>query len=161
VSAPIALSLFDFVDEFAAEVKIGSIEGLDPVEEDSSLLIDFCETFFVQFFGPLGCNIRSFDAVSKRQASELVERLRLQEGDTQHTRVIITLFESFCDMYEDIADGSYGSWSVTYEEFHTDYMSRLLEGAQEWANVEGFKELADRITDACYAYNVTITAKGW
>jgi hypothetical protein len=40
-------------------------------------------------------------------------------------------------------------------------MSRLLEGAQEWADVEGFKELADRITDARYAYNVTITAKGW
>ena len=161
MSAPIELSLFDFVDEFAAEVEIGSVEGQHTLEEDSPLLIDFCEAFFDQFFAALGYNISSFHPASKRQASELVERLRLKEGDTQHTRMIITLFESFCDMYEDIADGSYGSWSVTYAEFHADYMLRLLEGAQEWAATEGFKELVDRITDACNAYNVAITAKGW
>lgn len=160
MSAPIELSLFDFVDEFAAEVEMGNFEGWDTVEEDS-LLMTFCESFFDQFFAALGYNISGFDSKDKRKASELVERLRVAKEDMKHTRAIIALYESFCDMHDDIVESSYGSRAVTYEEFHTDYVSRLLMQAQEWAEAEGFEELADRITNACTRYDAVVITEGW
>jgi hypothetical protein len=158
VSGSIELSLFDFIDDFADEVQDESIDRDDTVEK-SSPIISFCETFFDQFFAALGHNISGFNDDAKRDASELAERLRLR-ADTKPMRVVIALFEEFCEMYDDVL-GSYGSGSITYDEFHADYMTRLLKRANQWANAKGLDALAERITAARTVYDTAIKAKRW
>jgi hypothetical protein len=159
VTPPIEPSLFDFVEEFAAEVENGKVARLDTVEESAAIIV-FCQTFFLQFFAALGHDIDAFDQAAKHEASEIVERLRLKEG-TGHWRALIALFESLCDMYADVLGGTYGSGSITYQKFHVDYMRRLLSGAEDWAEIEGLDELAGRISAVSDVYGKAMKAKRW
>src|SRR4051794_34437397 len=110
--APIELSLFDFVDEFATEMRRDGLkDGLNPLDTlaANSRIVTFCESFFVQFFANvLNTEIDGFDSQSKRAASDLAVGLRDDKAKAS-VRALIALFEKFCDMYADIIGGAYGA----------------------------------------------------
>lgn len=160
MSTPIDLRLFDFIEEFAAEVQKGSVDLGETVEKNS-LIVTFCESFFEQFFAALDYEISGlFDYTAKEEAAELVVRLRLEKG-TEHTRAVIALFEFFCDMYADVEGGLYGNGPVSYRRFYTDYMKRLLRRAREWAKTEGVDELAERIAYVSTIYDRAMKSQRW
>jgi hypothetical protein len=160
VSPRIEASLFDFIDELADGVRGGRLDREDLLEQDSAAMT-FCEGFFDQFFATLGHNIRGFGVRAKRDASALVEQLRqTDESSSKQVRVLIAMYEAFCDMSDDIK-GSYGDLSITYEAFHGNYLLRLLPKARDWAESVGDVALAERIVSACDNYTAAIEASEW
>lgn len=160
-SSPIELDLFDFVDNFALSIKAGNPNRERAVTAGDAV-IGFCTSFFAQFFANvLACPITGFDPASKRKASRLAEA----GGDTLAVspgqRLLVTSFESFCDMYQDVVDGSYGAAEITYTTFHDRYLSRLLEHALAWARELPYEALADRIALAQLVYSDAATVMKW
>jgi hypothetical protein len=162
VNKPIDLSLFDFIEEFATEVQEGNVD-LGETVATSSPIVTFCESFFEQFFAAMDYEISGlFDYTAKEEAAELALRLRHEnEEGTLHTRAVIALFESFCDMYDDAEGGLYGYGPVSYRKFYTDYMKRLLRRAHEWAETEGIDELAERIAYVGSIYDRAMKSQRW
>ena len=157
---PLEPSLFDFVSDFSQEVLDGKIGQLDTVEE-SSPVITFCENLFSQFFAEyLGQPIEGFDFEAKRAAAGLAERFQGQE-DRKETRSLIALFEKFCDLYGDVVGGAYGSGSVTYQTFHSDYMRRLLARTLTWSKQGEYGELTAAIERAQDTYETAMKKKKW
>lgn len=93
MSSPIALELFNFIDEFARDVRAGEITADQTVTSDDTIVI-FGEAFFDQFFANvLKSPIEQFSATSKREAGRLAEELRSEQGATAASRALIALFE--------------------------------------------------------------------
>ncbi|MDZ5662351.1 hypothetical protein SFC79_11300 [Nocardioides sp. S-58] len=162
MTSGVSASLFDFIDELADGIRQEVLDREDLVEQDSTAMT-FCESFFDQFFGAIGVKITGFGRPEKELAGTHVEILRLDSGrDTSHVRLLIALYEGFCDMYDDL-QSDYGAEVValTYEIFHTDYLTELLEAAQSWAEVEGPESLADRIRNARAEYHDAIENSAW
>ena len=159
--SPIELSLFDFVDEFARGLEGGVPEGSDSVVDNSTVVM-FCESFFDQLFASvLHCPITGFDTRSKHKAARLAEKSRTATPLSQELRKLVSLFESFCDMYQDVIKGSYGAGEITYSKFHQKYMSRLLERAELWAGQEGYSDLQTRIAAARTRYDEAVEGMLW
>ncbi len=159
-SSPIELTLFDFVDEFAQQIQMGSPTPLEVVTVSSGIVV-FCESFFDQLFAHvLDCPITGFDPESKRAASRLAEEMKGAETSTE-LRALVALFEKFCDMYLDVIKGSYGAAEITYRRFHQTYMRRLLDRAGRWAEQASHSDLAARIAQARNAYDQAIGAMRW
>jgi hypothetical protein len=158
--SPIEPSLFDFVDEFAREVKKGEPGSLDTVAANSRI-VTFCQNFFVQFFANVLCReIEGFDPQAKRAAADIA--IKLQDApNTAPTRALIGLFEKFCDMYADVLGGAYGAGDITYVRFHRQYMTRLLQRAQDWARSEGQAALAERIARSRARYDEAVGSMKW
>lgn len=160
MSAEIEPSLFDFVDEFADQIKEGELGSLDTLAANSGI-ITFCESFFVQFFANvLGQEIEGFDPVAKRAAAGIVVDL---QGDKTKApdRALISLFEKFCDMYADVLAGAYGAADITYMSFHQQYMRRLLQRAGEWAKAHGHDDLGQRIEQSRKRYDEAVKSRKW
>jgi hypothetical protein len=157
---PVEPSLFDFISDFAEEVKVGKVDA-DGALEASSPIIAFCEGFFAQFFAnELKQPITGFDFDSKRVAAGLAERRR--GGDNQkEERSLIALFEKFCGVYTDVISGNYGGGSIAYRAFDADYMRRLLERALRWAERAGYGELVEAIDPAKDVYESAIRRAEW
>lgn len=148
MSNSIELSLFDFIDELADDVSNGTLDWQESIDGSSASVL-FCESFFDQFFATLGHDISGFTHRAKVRASKLALRLRQNDkSSTTHTRKIIVMYEEFCDMYDDISGGYGHETPTTYEDFHMNYLSRLLRITKEWADSRDYNELADRISDA-------------
>jgi hypothetical protein len=158
--SPIELSLFDFVDEFATEI---SKDGLNPLDTlaANSRIIEFCESFFVQFFANvLHTEIEGFDSQSKRAASGIA--IALKDDKTKKlVRVLIALFEKFCDMHADVIGGAYGAAEITYTTFHRQYIQRLLRRAAEWAKMAQLAELEARIVQSQKRYDEAAKSRKW
>ncbi len=157
---PIELSLFAFIDEFAAQVKGGDPGPLDKLSGDSKVIV-FCQSFFVQFFGKvLDVEIDGFDAVAKRAAAGLAVDLQGEQTKAP-IRAIIALFEKFCDMYADVVAGSYAASEITYRVFHRQYVSRLLGKAEAWAGADGHTALSAQIAKSRTVYEAAISQMKW
>ena len=162
MSSPLDPRLFDFVRDFARDVEQGTVAKLETVEA-SSPIIAFCESFFEQFMGDvLSSPITGFDQESKRNAAGIAERLKDEAPeDNKATRLILALFERFCDLHADVVGGTYGAGSITYQRFHADYMRRLLAAAEEWARAGKQAPLREAIASARAAYDAALGAQGW
>ena len=161
MTSPIEESLFDFIDDFADQLAAGKVRRWDTIERSSDMLA-FCESFFDQFFGSLGSAISGFGRKSKRNAGELAERLRLDEKDTsEDSRRLIVMFEEFCDMYSDLSSNYSSGSDVTYDVFHEDYLTRLLELAGDWAASTGQQSLAARIENCSRKYEDAVEGTEW
>jgi len=75
MSGSIEPSLFNYMDEFSATIESGKIDRHDEFDPEGDIFT-FCESFFEQFFGGLGCRISGFGRRAREDATELVERLR-------------------------------------------------------------------------------------
>lgn len=105
MTSPIEPSLFDFVETFAGEVADGSVTGTGTVEE-SSAIIDFCESFFDQFFANVvRVPILGFGPTSKALAARAAVDLRDDEM-AKPVRSLIALFEKFCDLHGGVTSGA-------------------------------------------------------
>jgi hypothetical protein len=161
VSSQLDPRLFGFVHDFAGDVEKGTVGKLDTVEASSPIIV-FCESFFEQFMGDvLGSPITGFDQESKRAAAGIAERLKVDAPGEKATRRVLALFERFCDVHADVVGGTYGAGSITYQRFQADYMRRLLEAAEGWAEVSGQTALRDAIAAARAAYDKALRAQGW
>jgi hypothetical protein len=161
VSSQLDPRLFEFVHDFAADVEKGTVGKLDTVEASSPIIV-FCESFFEQFMGDvLGSPITGFDQESKRTAAGIAERLKVDVPGDKATRRVLALFERFCDVHADVVGGTYGAGSITYQRFHADYMRRLLEAGEDWADASGQTALRDVIAAARVAYDKALRAQGW
>jgi hypothetical protein len=157
--SPIEPTLFDFVEVFAGEVEAGGITGAGTVDE-SSAIIEFCESFFDQFFANvLHIQILGFGATSKNLASRAAVERR-DAAALKSVRSLIALFERFCDLHGEVLGGDYGSAKITYRKFHADYMRKLLERAERWAG-ETDEPLAVRIRAAREHYDRAMRSQGW
>jgi hypothetical protein len=160
-SSPVELTLFDFVDEFASQVRMGNPKARETVVGSSRIVV-FCESFFDQFFAKvLHSAITGFDPDSKRKAARMAEQLKGEPPSSAELRALVALFESFCDMYLDVIKGSYGAAEITYARFHQNYMRRLLERAGRWAEQVPYPDLAARIAQARSVYTEAIGAMRW
>lgn len=161
MSSPIALELFDFIDEFARDVRAGEITALQTVTSDDTIVI-FSESFFDQFFAnALKRPIRQFSSTSKREAGRLAEELRSEEAATAASRALIALFEGFCDMSGELINGSYGAGDIDYRDFHLAYLSPLLEEAEAWAAHAQEHDLLARVQAASDAERKAVSAAKW
>ncbi|MFI4990319.1 MAG: hypothetical protein ACHQHO_05325 [Solirubrobacterales bacterium] len=160
MSAPVEPSLFDFVDEFAAEVQKGELSPLETLAANARI-ITFCESFFVQFFANvLGKEIEGFDPQAKRSAAGIAIELKDDQAQAP-VRALIGLFEKFCDMYADIIGGAYGAAEITYASFHRLYVGRLLRRAAEWAAAADLDELETRIVQSQQRYEDAVKSRKW
>jgi hypothetical protein len=161
MSSPVALELFDFVDEFARDVRGGKITAFQVVVGDDTIVI-FSESFFDQFFANvLSRPIKQFSAASKRDAGRLAEELRSEAAATRESRALIALFEGFCDMYGELINGSYGAGDIPYRDFHGAYLSPLLEEAEAWAAQAQEPDLLARVKAASKAEREAVSAAKW
>lgn len=158
----ISVAVFDFIDELATGIRQEEFDRDDVVDQDSTAMT-FCESLFDQFFGSIGLRISGFGRPEKEAAGARAEELRNDsKKDTSHVRLVIALYEGFCDMYDDLKSDYGGDVvSLTYEIFHTDYLTDLLEAVQSWAQAEGQESLADRIERARAEYNDAIESSAW
>lgn len=160
-ASPIELKIFDFIDDFARKIRGGNPTPSTVVVQTDGIVV-FCESFFDQLFvRVLGASITGFDPPSKRKGVALVSRETGPLANSASLRALVTLFESFCDMYQDVIEGSYGAAEITYARFHDRYMSRLLDRALAWAREGSSQELADRIALAHLVYSDAIGAMQW
>jgi hypothetical protein len=157
-ACPIELHLFDFVDEFAESVKSGKIKDVEDVEASSGI-VEFCEEFFNQFLAAVGVPVLGFGPTSKAKASAAAIKRRDDPAEVT-VRSLLALFEKFCDLHSEVLGGDYGSAKITYEEFHADYMRKLLARAAEWAEGD-YPQLAVRVKAAHEVYDEALEAKGW
>jgi hypothetical protein len=161
MTSPIALELFDFVDEFAGEVHAGKLQPLDVVTGSAQIVV-FCESLFDQLFANvLKRPIEGFTPGSKRSAARLAEEPKNKTSVPRELRSLIALFEKFCDMYSELISGSYGVGEITYKQFHEKYVRRLLERCEAWAEKAPYPDLSSRIHSALEGYDDAILAMKW
>jgi hypothetical protein len=161
MSSPVTLKLFEFVDEFAGDVRAKKITALQTVAGDDKIVI-FSEGFFDQYFANvLEQPIRQFSAASKRAAGQLAEELRSEGAATRESRALIALFEDFCDMYGELINGSYGAGNIAYRDFCAGYLSPLLEDVETWAKHAGEAELLARVQAASRVEREAVSAAKW
>jgi hypothetical protein len=158
--SPIEPSLFDFVDEFATEITKNHPGPFETLAANSRI-ITFCESFFVQLFANVfSTTIEGFDTEAKRLAAGFA--VDLEEDDTAAPlRALLSLFESFCAMYEDLMGGMSGGSEITYVELHSQYISLLLERAKDWAQAEEHQDLAERASQAQRSYEQAAKSQSW
>ncbi|GAA4363861.1 hypothetical protein [Nocardioides caricicola] len=118
-------SVFEFIDDIVVEARAG-----EPMRSDSAV-ITFGESFFDQFFGALGHNIRGFNSEGKKRAVAFVDSLPDTHAMTE-IRLILVSFEEFCDLVRE-SQGNYDGYVVDFDEA-VALLNRILIATQAWAH---------------------------
>lgn len=63
------------------------------------------------------------------------------------------MYEDLCDMWPDIAQGTYVGSEASYRRFHKTYMPRLLQRIEDWAMADAYIEIATRAATAARVFN--------
>jgi hypothetical protein len=138
----ISPELFRSVHEYAALLESGEAFSQKNVVPETSPIITFTENAFAQFFeNEVGSEITGFDERFKKRAARI--RYRKKADLSKQAIAMIVLFEQFCDVHEDVIAGGYGGASAVLEEFHTKYVSRLLERIRALAGTKKDNELRE------------------
>ncbi len=149
---PIALELFDRVDEYSDEIRELIAEGdeADPeVASDTSIII-FCENFFAQFFRSFGVRLTGLDERARMQAAR--QRLGLSKKTHQAARSLIVQFEKLCDLWPDLQGRGYTISLSHRTEFHLTYLPTLFRRIGAWAEEADFPAIAERVDEAAGYY---------
>ncbi len=158
-NVPIALELFDRVEEYAdslQEVFDQEDDEEDLQLESSTSIIVFCENFFAQFFrSTLGTRITSLDQAAKMRAAKA--RLGLpRHGRYRSERRLIVQFEKLCDIWPDIQGHGYSGATAARTEFNLVYIPKLLKCITAWATAADELEVAERAREAAEYYADTV-----
>jgi hypothetical protein len=152
-------ALFDSIDEYVLQLESGSAVSGSVVPETSPVL-SFTENAFAQFFeNEVASEIVGFDEKSKRQAARL-RRTRKDELIPE-VRRLISLYEQFCDVHDDVLGAGYGGQDSVLEEFHSKLVVRLLKRIGELAAVKKDDELGTRADSALEAFTQAIDGYDW
>jgi hypothetical protein len=63
------------------------------------------------------------------------------------------MYEDLCDIWPDIAQGTYVGSEETYRRFHQVYIPRLLQRIEDWARAGEYTEIAARAASAARVFN--------
>lgn len=152
--------LFESVYEYAELLESGEAFSEKNVVPETSPIISFTENAFAQFFeNEVGSEITGFDDKFKKRAASA--RYRKKKDLSKQALAIIALFEQFCDIHEDVIAGGYGGASVVLEEFHTKYVSRLLERIRALAGAKKDAELHESADTALAQYENALETVTW
>lgn len=152
-------ALFDSIDEYVEQLNSGTALS-DKVVPETSPLLTFTENAFAQFFqNEVGTEITGFDFKAKRRAA----RLRYSRKDrlSKEARSLISLFEQFCDVHEDVLGAGYGGQASVLEDFHRKLVVRLLERLQALAGGNHDRELRARAASALGSFEQAVEAYDW
>lgn len=152
-------ALFDSIDQYVEQLESGTALTGNVVPETSPLLT-FTENAFAQFFqNEVGSEITGFNFKAKRRAA----RLRYSKKERLSTQAVslISLFEQFCDVHDDVLGAGYGGQASVLEDFHCKLVVRLLERLQALAGVKHDLELRARAASALGNFEQAVTAYDW
>jgi hypothetical protein len=74
---------------------------------------------------------------------------------------LISLFEQFCDVHEDVLGAGYGGQASVLEDFHRKLVVRLLERLQALAGGNHDRELRARAASALGSFEQAVEAYDW
>lgn len=152
--------LFESVHEYAELLESGEAFSEKNVVPETSPIISFTENAFAQFFeNEVGSEITGFDDKFKKRAARV--RYRKKKDLSRQTLALVTLFEQFCDIHEDVIAGGYGGASVVLEEFHTKYVFRLLERLRALAGAKKDALLRESADTALAQYENALETVTW
>lgn len=153
-------ALFESIYEYAELLESGEAFSEKNVVPETSPVISFTENAFAQFFeNEVGSEITGFDDKFKKRAARV--RYRKKKNLSKQALAIIVLFEQFCDIHEDVIAGGYGGTSAVLEEFHTKYVSRLLERIRALAGAKHDTELRESADTALAQYENALETVTW
>jgi len=151
--------LFDSIDEYVEQLKSGTALSGKVVPATSPLLT-FTENAFAQFFqNEVGTEITGFDFKAKLGAARL--RYSNTSRLSKQARSLISLFEQFCDVHEDVLGAGYGGQASVLEDFHRRLVVRLLERLQALAGVKHDSELRTRAESALGNFEHAVADYDW
>ena len=128
--APIAVSLFVRVDEYATSIEDGKVLTDKPLQMSTPIVI-FCLNFFDQFFvHVVGTPVGAPSDSAKQKAAAL--RIA-QPTDAVTVRQLIALFERLCELWDGALGFTYTSTPDEIIEFNQRYIPRLLTAIKNWA----------------------------
>lgn len=156
-SLPVAPSVFDGAAEYSKALENGTI-SIDKPLSDTTPIINFCQSFFVQFFdNVLHEPLLAIDAQAKEHAARVREALP-NDGSAAPTRLLVSLFEELCDEWPEVLGLSYGFLRSDLLEFHRDYLPGLFEAITTWIKGVGDQALLQKASDAEAAYRKGLAA---
>lgn len=152
-------ALFDLIDEYVEQLKSGTaLTG--KVVPETSPVITFTQNAFAQFFqNEVGSEITGFDFRDKRRAARGRRSKRSQLS--KQTLSLISLFEQFCDVHDDVLGAGYGGQASVLEEFHCKLVVRLLERLRALAAVKHDPELRSRADSALKSFEPAVSDYDW
>jgi hypothetical protein len=154
---PVAPSVFDGAARYSEALQNGTI-SIDKPLSDTTPIINFCQSFFVQFFdNVLHEPLMAIDAQAKEQAARVREALP-SDGSAAPIRLLVSLFEELCDEWPEVLGLSYGFLRSDLLEFHRDYLPSLFEAITAWTKGLGDQVLLQRANDAEAAYGKGLAA---
>jgi hypothetical protein len=156
-ASPIALELFDRVDDYTAAISSGEITSQGSLNADTAIYI-FYQNFFLQFFeNALGLDppINGFGEQAVLAATRV--RLAMTGPETLPARRVIVQFEKFCEILSSLKAGQYYPSSDAFVRFHKLYIPRLLRSIGAWAASAELPEIAERSRRAFDAYKTAVT----
>lgn len=152
-------ALFDLLDTYVEQLKSGTaLSG--KVVPQTSPVITFSENAFAQFFeNEVGSEITGFDIKDKQRA---VRARYAKKNDLRKQSVaLISLFEQFCDVHEDVLGAGYGGQASVLEEFHRKLVVRLLERLEALAASNGDSILRTRIEASRGNFEAAVRDYDW
>lgn len=152
-------ALFDSIDEYVEQLEAGTALSGTVVPETSPI-ISFTENAFAQFFeNGVGKEIIGFDTMAKIEAARL--RRAGKEKLPKPVRALISLFEQFCDIHDDVLGAGYGGQASVLRDFHSKLVIRLLQRLGALADALGDGELRDRASSSLEAFSHAIDGFAW
>jgi hypothetical protein len=156
----ISPKLFESVHEYAELLESGEAFSEKNVVPETSPIIGFTENAFAQFFeNEVGSEITGFDDKFKKRAASA--RYRKKRDLSKQAIALVVLFEQFCDIHEDVIAGGYGGASAVLEEFHTKYVTRLLERIRALAGTKNDTALREGADTALAQYENALETVTW
>ena len=153
--SPIALALFDRVDDYTKAISSGQVTSGASLTPDTAIYV-FYQNFFLQFFENVlhVPPITGFGADAESAATSL--RLSLAGPDNLPARRVLVQFEKFCDILSDLEGGLYFPSQDSFTRFHKLFIPRLLRSIVAWAASAGLMEIAQRALLAFNAYTAAV-----
>lgn len=152
-------ALFDLVDEYVEQLESGT--GLTgKVVPGTSPIITFSENAFAQFFqNEVGVEITGFDFRDKRKSARL--RYSKKSQLSKQALALISLFERFCDVHDDVLGAGYGGQASVLEEFHCKLVVRLLDRLRALARARHDSDLRVRADSALESFERAVSHYDW
>lgn len=152
-------ALFDSIDDYVELLKSGTA-FLGKVVPETSPVITFTENAFAQFFqNEVHSEITGFDFKDKLRAA----RVRYSKKDrlSNEALVLISLFEQFCDIHDDVLGAGYGGQASVLEEFHCKLVVRLLERLRALAGAKQDSDLRARADSSLANFKQAVLTYDW
>jgi hypothetical protein len=131
VTPIIAPELFDRLIEYTTGVERDKVTSSEPT--------DFCDNFYGQFFqNRMNHPVSGFGNADKEL--EIKFRLKVEEKEPPEIVLLLTWFETYCDIRYNVFVEEYGGGSGDALSAFQDYLDVLLERIAGWAKLE---QLAD------------------